>query len=94
MIIRIVRMTFRQNGVGQFLALFEARRELIRMFDGCHHLTLCRDADRYDVFFTISHWSSISHLEQYRASALFRETWRETKALFAARAEAWTLTNP
>jgi heme-degrading monooxygenase HmoA len=41
--------------------------------------------------FTYSQWESEAHLNNYRASDLFAVTWRDTKAKFAHKAEAWSV---
>jgi heme-degrading monooxygenase HmoA len=43
------------------------------------------------VLFTFSIWDSEAALENYRQSDLFRDTWAKTKALFAEKAEAWSM---
>ncbi|HEX6334143.1 MAG TPA: antibiotic biosynthesis monooxygenase family protein [Flavisolibacter sp.] len=91
MIIRIVKMVFRPGEVEAFLELFEARRSLIRNFEGCTHLALLQDKNHPATFFTYSWWDSEEHLEQYRQSHFFDDTWTLTKQKFAARPEAWTL---
>ncbi len=91
MLIRVVRMTFRPDGVAPFLDLFAASRPLIRAFPGCRHLELWRDADQPEVFCTYSHWESEAALEAYRQSELFRSTWARTKPLFAAKAQAFSV---
>lgn len=91
MIIRIVKMTFRPDEVAAFQQLFASKKQLIRGFEGCHHLELWQDAREPAIFFTYSHWESEEYLDKYRFSALFKEVWTETKALFAAKAEAWSV---
>ncbi len=91
MITRIVRMHFRPEEREAFLDIFNASKHLIRQFDGCRHLSLYNEAGLPDVFFTYSVWKSAAHLDAYRNSELFQDTWRETKALFAARPQAWSL---
>lgn len=90
MIVRIVKMTFREDAVDDFLQLFDDTKEQIRGFNGCQHLELLQHADLPHVFFTYSHWRSITYLNDYRNSQLFADIWPRTKALFAARTEAWT----
>ncbi len=90
-ITRIVRMHFRPGEREAFLDIFNASKDLIRQFDGCRHLELYNEAGLPDVFFTCSIWSSAAHLEAYRNSALFKSTWAATKALFAGKAQAWSL---
>lgn len=87
MIIRLVKMTFRADGVADFEQLFEKHHLQIRKFPGCTHLQLLRDGN---VFFTYSHWNSAHDLEKYRNSALFKTVWPATKALFEKPAEAWS----
>ena len=91
MITRIVRMTFREEEVEAFKQLFEKRKELIRNFEGCTHLQLWQDKHNPTVFFTYSLWDSEEHLNQYRASHFFDDTWTLTKQKFAAKPEAWTV---
>ncbi len=91
MIVRIVKMTFREDEVDNFLALFDDRKKLIRTFDGCQHLELWQETGRNNVFFTYSFWDSEQHLDHYRFSELFKDTWAHTKALFADRPQAWSV---
>ena len=91
MITRIVRMHFRPEERGAFLDIFNASKDLIRQFDGCQQLNLYTEAGRPEVFFTFSIWESAAHLDAYRNSELFRETWAQTKALFAGKPQAWSM---
>lgn len=91
MIIRVVQMTFRDDAVEAFRSLFEDRKRRIRHYDGCLHLELWQDAHHPNVFFTYSHWESEAHLDHYRFSPFFKETWGLTKALFAAPPQAWSI---
>jgi quinol monooxygenase YgiN len=91
MIVRIVRLSLREDAVADFLALFEARKERIRGFEGCLHLELWQDLQQPNVCFTYSHWADESYLDKYRFSSFFKETWTLTKALFAEQATAWSV---
>jgi len=91
MITRIVRMQFRTGECEAFLDIFNGSKHLIRQFDGCQHLRLYNEAGLPEVFFTYSVWTSAAHLDAYRNSELFRTTWTKTKALFADKAEAWSV---
>lgn len=91
MIKRIVKLTFREDAVPEFLAIFEASKEKIRAFEGNLHLELLRDTAQPNVLFTLSLWENEQALEAYRQSELFKSTWEKTKALFAGKAEAWTV---
>jgi (4S)-4-hydroxy-5-phosphonooxypentane-2,3-dione isomerase len=91
MINRIVKMTFAPEKTGLFREIFHASKEKIRNFEGCLHLELWESRKEPGVFFTYSKWESEMHLDAYRNSALFRDTWERTNVLFSARPEAWTL---
>ena len=91
MIIRVVQMSFRPEAVSIFEELFAERKSRIRHFEGCLHLELWQDAGKPEVFFTYSHWESEAHLNRYRFSPFFKETWGLTKALFAAPPQAWSM---
>ena len=91
MIIRIVKMTFRPEKAEEFLSLFNESKHLIRAFQGCTHLSLLRDENDPDVFFTYSYWDKEEDLNAYRESALFRNVWGRTKPLFRASPEARSL---
>jgi len=92
MIKRIVKLSFREDAVQEFVAeVFEHSKERIRAVEGCQHMELLRHKTRPNVLFTLSIWDDETALEAYRASALFAETWAKTKALFAEKAEAWTV---
>lgn len=90
MIIRIVRMHFKDDGVAAFLEIFNAHKEKIRHFPGCAHLELVRDANNPAVFATLSHWQHESDLESYRNSSLFEAVWGNVKPLMAERTLAFS----
>jgi|APTNR8051073442_1049403.scaffolds.fasta_scaffold02552_9 quinol monooxygenase YgiN len=91
MIKRIVKLTLREDAAADFVAIFEASKATIRSFKGCRHVELWRQCDTSAVFFTYSVWAAPEYLEAYRQSEFFRLTWSKTKALFAAKAEAWSV---
>ena len=91
MIVRIVKMVFLPEQVQSFVQLFDERKERIRNFKGCHHLELWRESGKENVYFTYSHWENEQALDSYRFSEFFKETWGLTKALFAQKAEAWSV---
>jgi autoinducer 2-degrading protein len=90
-LVRIVKMTFAEGRVDEFLARFAERRARIAAFPGCERLELLRDTQQKGVFFTLSHWQTEDDLESYRQSELFRSTWAMVKPMFAQKAEAWTV---
>ncbi|OYX10299.1 MAG: antibiotic biosynthesis monooxygenase, partial [Algoriphagus sp. 32-45-6] len=54
MLIRIVRMTFRPDGVSDFLKNFELNKSAIRNSPGCRHLELWQDEHQKNIFVTYS----------------------------------------
>jgi heme-degrading monooxygenase HmoA len=93
MIKRIVKMTFREEGVDPFIHdVFESSKAAIRSVPGCLHMELLQMNGQPNVLFTFSIWESEAALDRYRHSDLFRDTWAKTKALFAEKAEAWSTT--
>ncbi len=91
MFVRIVKMSFEPSRIEDFLAHFEIHKMDIRNFEGCEFLELYRDISRTNVFFTYSFWNKEEDLECYRQSDLFKSVWSETKPMFNAKPEAWTV---
>ena len=91
MLIRLVRMTFRDECLPDFHRIFDISKAQIRAFPGCRHLELLRDLDQPAVRLTLSHWESADALDAYRRSGLFRTTWAATKVLFADRPVAFSM---
>ena len=83
-LLRTVRMTFRPDRLDEFLALFREAWPRIAAAPGCRHLELWEDARFPNVLTTYSEWDGPEALDAYRRSDLFRETWAQTKPLFAA----------
>lgn len=90
MIVRIVKMTFREEEIETFKQVFEDSKEKIRNFPGVQYLELLQDTEQPHVFCTYSHWNSADDLENYRHSELFKATWAKTKPLFQEKAVAWS----
>ena len=84
-------MTFREDGIEEFINIFEERKQTIRSFAGCMHLELWQDSKSPNVFCTYSKWESEAALDHYRFSGFFKDTWGKTKALFAAKPQAWSM---
>ncbi|MBK7148441.1 MAG: antibiotic biosynthesis monooxygenase [Bacteroidetes bacterium] len=91
MITRIVKMTFAPEYVDDFLNKYNERKHQIAAFDGCKGVTLLRDIDNACIFFTYSKWDTVEHLNAYRSSDLFVDTWNFVKILFADKPEAWSV---
>ncbi|MEM1134578.1 MAG: antibiotic biosynthesis monooxygenase family protein [Bacteroidota bacterium] len=90
MLTRIVRMTFKETSVADFLEMFYNKKDKIGNFPGCKHLVLLKDADIPNTFMTYSIWENEAALERYRKSALFKETWATTKKWFAEKPIAFS----
>lgn len=90
-IIRIVRMSFDPDHVTDFLTMFAERYPLIRHFEGCSSLRLMQDEQHPNVYYTLSEWQSARHLDQYRHSDLFKDTWKLTRSWFNDKPQAFSL---
>ncbi len=91
MLVRIVKMTFKNDKVDTFLTNFNENKEKIRNTNGCNFLELYRDKTNPNIFFTYSYWETGQDLENYRGSDLFKNVWAKTKVLFNEKPEAWSL---
>ena len=91
MIVRIVKMSFTEAKIEDFLHNFEKNKIQIRNFKGCKLLELYRDKNYRNIFFTYSYWESEQDLERYRKSELFKSVWAKTKVLFNDKPEAWSV---
>nr|WP_205504380.1 antibiotic biosynthesis monooxygenase family protein [Rufibacter sp. SYSU D00308] len=90
MLIRVVRMTFREKKVPDFLDLFRASRDKNSAFPGCRSLELLQDYHLPHVYSTYSQWDSDEALNNYRKSELFGSVWKPTKAMFAEPAQTFS----
>lgn len=88
---RIVKMIFKMEEIENFLSLFETVKHKIKNTEGCQHLELWQDKINPQLLFTYSIWLSDEHLENYRKSMLFEDTWAKTKILFDGKPEAWSV---
>ena len=93
MITRLVKLNLKPDKVEEFELIFNQKKPLIDSFEGCQTTNLFKISGADSQYFTISYWESEEHLENYRASALFKSTWSRVKPLFAAKARAFTLTS-
>ena len=91
MFIRIVKMSFHEDKITNFLDNFDVIKEKIRNAPGNRLLELYQDKTDNCIFFTYSYWESEQDLENYRNSELFFEIWSETKKLFNKKPEAWSV---
>lgn len=91
MFVRIVKMSFNENDINEFLNNFNANKHKIRAFKGCTFLELYRDKNDPNIFFTYSYWNTETDLENYRTFDLFENIWTKTKPFFNAKPEAWSV---
>ena len=91
MFVRIVKLSFHQKHIPNFLEIFEKKKQLIRASKGCTLLELYQDKNNPDIFFTYSNWNKESDLENYRKSALFKDVWAKTKVFFNDKPLAWSV---
>jgi heme-degrading monooxygenase HmoA len=86
-------MEFEEGRIPDFLNIFATSRDKIRSFPGCTHLQLLQGEADSCIFFTYSHWNREDDLKTYRNSDLFQAVWSDTKKLFRAEPEAWSLSD-
>jgi heme-degrading monooxygenase HmoA len=91
MFVRIVKMSFHEDKISNFLENFEVIKEKIRNAPGNRLLELYQDKTDKCIFFTYSYWETEQDLENYRNSELFFKIWTDTKKLFNNKPEAWSV---
>ena len=84
-------MTFQEDRVEDFLKVFHEYKDRIRGVEGCNHLELLRDINQPNILMTYSFWEHPENLENYRHSELFKGVWKQTKALFVDKPQAWSV---
>jgi quinol monooxygenase YgiN len=90
-ILRLVRLTFKAENVETFLQFFSETAPHIRAFEGCIELQGFRDREQPNVVYTLSRWASPEHLENYRQSTFFKNTWEQVSRWFEDKPQAFTL---
>lgn len=91
MIVRIVKLTFQPDKLVEFENIFHSSKNKIRNQPGCQHLELLKDINQPNIYMTYSYWEAPHYLENYRNSDLFNEVWKQTKALFSDKPQAWSV---
>jgi heme-degrading monooxygenase HmoA len=66
--VRIVKMSFHEEKIPDFLANFELMKHKIRNAAGNRFLELYQDRNDKCVFFTYSYWETEQDLENYHSS--------------------------
>lgn len=91
-ITRVVKLSLQPEFVEAFKEIFLHHRQHIAAFDGCLELNAYQDNQQPSLFFTISRWTSQANLDEYRFSPFFKQLWTTVKPMFAAPAEAHSMT--
>lgn len=91
MITRIVKLTFQEDRIADFLAFFDTINTRVSTFENCYGMRLMQEKSNPHVVFTYSLWQSEDALNVYRDSELFQGVWSTIKPWFGAKAEAWTV---
>jgi quinol monooxygenase YgiN len=91
-ITRVVKLTLQPQHIQAFKTVFASHKMHIAQFDGCIELNAYQDNKQPEVFFTISRWQSEHNLDNYRYSDFFKTLWSVVKPMFAAKAEAYSMT--
>lgn len=91
MFVRIVKMSFHEEKIPEFLEHFHSVKHLIRNFPGNNFLEVYQDKNNPSIIFTYSVWNQEADLENYRNSTLFNEVWTFTKAFFNDKPQAWSV---
>ena len=91
MITRIVKLTFQEDKIADFIAFFDTIKTQVSSFENCHGMRLHQEKNKEYVVFTYSLWKDEEALNAYRDSELFQGVWSTIKPWFGARAEAWTV---
>ena len=92
MIVRIVTMYIQEIYLNDFKHIFCQIQPTIASFDGCRSLKLLQSIDNPTVLTTYSVWESEAHLDAYRHSDFFSQTWKTVKPLFYQKTQAQTYT--
>lgn len=91
MITRIVKLTFQEERIHDFLAFFDTINTRVSTYPNCYGMRLLQDIHHPNIVFTYSNWRDENALNHYRDSELFGDVWKTIKPWFGAKAEAWSV---
>lgn len=91
MLTRIVKLTFQEDKIDDFLRFFDTINTRVSTFENCYGMRLLQDLNHPNIVFTYSNWKNEEALNNYRDSELFQGVWSTIKPWFGARAEAWSV---
>jgi quinol monooxygenase YgiN len=83
-------MTIKEEHVAEYIAFTASLKAKIKAFDGCQFLDILQDVNNRNLLFSYSLWDTEEHLDLYRASKFFKETWATIKPWFDDKPEAWS----
>lgn len=92
MLYRVVHMVFQEDKIKDFIHEFYKKQALIEANEGCHKVYLMEDTRNKNAMATWSLWETEEHLNAYRNSEMFAETWKTVKPMFSEKAKAYSLT--
>lgn len=83
-------MTVKEENIDEYISFTASLKTRIKSFEGCQFLDILQDIDNPKIIFSYSLWDTVEHLEFYRASEFFRESWTTIKQWFDDKPEAWS----
>lgn len=89
--IRVVKLTFQEDKIAEFLAFFDTINHIVNEFPGCNGMQLLQDKQHPFIVFTYSDWKDEAALENYRVSPDFQRIWSTIKPWFSEKAQAWSV---
>lgn len=89
--IRIVKLTFEENKISDFLAFFDTVKHIVNEFPGCNGMKLLQDIHSPNIVMTYSSWKTEQNLENYRVSPEFKHIWGTIKPWFSDKPQAWSV---
>jgi heme-degrading monooxygenase HmoA len=84
-------MTIAEDKVADAVSFAASVQPKIKAFEGCKHLDILQDVKQRNVIITYSLWDTENHLNLYRNSDLFKESWATVKKWFIDKPEARSL---
>lgn len=90
-LVRIVRLSFREEHLDDFLQFYAQVQPQIAAFEGCMEVQAFRDNEQHTVIYTMSRWTNAAYLENYRQSDFFRDTWAQVSRWFEEKPQAFSL---
>ena len=90
MLIRIVKLTFKEESMKFFFREFDRNKFHITNFKGCIGMRMLQDMKQKNVVMTYSHWDDENALNNYRNSEVFMRLWNNIKPHFKYKPEAWS----